>query len=374
MDKIDITIIGAGVVGLSIASQVAKKDRDVILIERHNGFGQEASSRNSEVIHAGIYYPQGSLKTRFCIEGNTLMYEICKGNNIPYRRTGKLIVAVVEKQVKDLEELLEKGKRNGVENLKIISSKEIEEIEPHITARAAILAPSSGIVDSHRLMKYFETMAKNNGADVIYGCEVKAIDKKSGGYQIGVQDADGETFSFFTRILINSAGLESGNVAALAGIDIDEAGYRIHYCKGEYFSVGGGKHEFAQMLIYPSPPEPGFVGIHTVPDLQGMMKLGPYDYYVCKIDYNADETNKELFYESVKAFLPFIELEDLKPDMAGIHAKIQKRGEPMKDFIIVHEKDRGFPGLINLIGIESPGLTSSPAIGRFLGKMTEEIF
>jgi len=373
MEKVDITIIGAGVVGLSITSQVAKKGRDVILLERHNGFGEEASSRNSEVIHAGIYYPENSLKARFCIEGNILMYQICKENNIPHKRTGKLIVAVNEKQVKDLEELLEKGKRNGAENLRIISSKEVQKLEPHITAKAAILAPSSGIVDSHRLMKYFETKAKNNGASVAYGCEVKSIEKTADGYQVGVQDTDGGMFSFSTRILINSAGLESGSIAALAGIDINAAGYRIGYCKGEYFSVGRGKHKFARMLIYPSPPEPGFVGIHTVPDLQGMMKLGPYDYYVDRIDYNVDETNKELFYESVKPFLPFIELQDLNPDMSGIHPKIQKPGEPMKDFVIRDEKERELPGLINLIGIESPGLTSSPAIGRYVGAMAEKM-
>ncbi|MFH2069424.1 MAG: NAD(P)/FAD-dependent oxidoreductase [Candidatus Omnitrophota bacterium] len=373
MERTDVVIIGAGVVGLSIASQIAKKDRNVILVERHNSFGQETSSRNSEVIHAGIYYPDGFLKAKLCVEGNILLYRICKKNAIPYKQTGKLIAAVNEKQVKDLEDLLEKGKRNGTENLEIISPKEIQKLEPHITARAAIFAPSAGIIDSHRLMKFWETKAKDAGASIIYGCEVEAIDKTPDGYQVGVRDTDGESFFFPTRILINSSGLEAGNVAALAGIDIDEAGYRIHYCKGEYFSIGSGKHGFVQRLIYPVPPKPGFVGIHTVPDLQGMMKLGPYDYYVDKINYDVDETNKELFYRSVSPFLPFIKLEDLKPDMSGIHPKVQKSGEPIKDFIIAHEEKRGLSGLINLIGIESPGLTSSPAIGRYVGKMVSEL-
>lgn len=373
MEMTDITIIGAGVVGLSIASQVAGKNRNVILVERHSGFGQETSSRNSEVIHAGIYYPEGFLKAKLCVEGNVLLYQICKENGIPYKQIGKLIVAVNEKQAKDLDDLLEKGRRNGAENLKIISGKEVRELEPNITACAAILAPSAGIIDSHRLMKFFETKAKGAGASITYGCEVKSIEKTSDGYQVGVSDSDGETFFFATRILINSAGLESGNVAALTGINIDEAGYRIHYCKGEYYSIGSGKHSLAQRLIYPTPPAPGSVGVHTVPDLQGMMKLGPYDYYVDKINYDVDETNKELFYRAAKPFLPFVELEDLRPDTSGIHPKLQKRGEPMKDFVIVHEEKRGLPGLINLIGIESPGLTSSAAIGRHVSKMVEEI-
>ena len=177
METADITIIGAGVVGLSIASQVTRKGKNVLLVERHNGFGQETSSRNSEVIHAGIYYPEGFLKAKFCVEGNILLYQICKENGIPYKQTGKLIVAVTEKQVKDLEDLLEKGNRNGAENLRILSSKEVRELEPHITACAAIFAPSAGIIDSHRLMKFWETKVKDSGASITYGCEVKSIEK-----------------------------------------------------------------------------------------------------------------------------------------------------------------------------------------------------
>jgi len=373
MEETDIVIIGAGVVGLSIAAQVAKKDRNVFIVEKHIGFGKETSSRNSEVIHAGIYYPKGSLKAKLCVEGNILLYQICKENNIPYNPIGKLIVATNEKEIRDLEELLKKGRENGAKDLRIISSKEVQDLEPNVRAKAAILCPSSGIIDSHSLMRYFETTANNNNATIAYGCEVKLIEKVSGGYQVGIQDTDGEILNLFTRILINSAGLESGNIAALVGIDIDSANYRINYCKGEYFSVSGSKDKLAHRLIYPSPPKPGFVGIHTVPDLQGMVKLGPYDYFIDSIDYDVDETNKQLFYESTKSFLPFIKLNDLSPDMAGIHPKIQKRGESIKDFVIVHEQERKLPGLINLIGIESPGLTSSPAIGRYVKTIVDEI-
>ena len=266
MEMTDIAIIGAGVVGLSIASEVSGKGRDVILLEKHDSFGQETSSRNSEVIHAGIYYPEGFLKARFCVEGNALLYRICKDNNIPHKQTGKLIVAVTKQQAEDLPKLLEKGERNGAENLRIISQKEVRELEPHVAACAAIFAPSSGIIDSHRLMKFWERKTKGSGASIIYGCEVKSVDKIPGGYRVGVKDSGNETSFFSTRILINSAGLESGNIAALAGINIREAGYRIRLCKGEYFNVGRGKHQLAQRLVYPTPPEPGFVGIHTVPD------------------------------------------------------------------------------------------------------------
>lgn len=359
--------------GLSIASQVASKDRDVILIEKHDSFGEESSSRNSEVIHSGIYYSRGFFKAKFCVEGNRLLYKICEENGIPYKRLGKLIAATNEEEVNGLESLLEKGRENGVENLKIISSEEVRKLEPHIKASAAILVPSAGIIDSHRLMKYFETRAKDNNVIISYGCEVKTIEKTPEGYKIGIQETDGGTFSFLTGILINSAGLESANIAELAGIDIDTAGYRVYYYKGEYFRVSGGKHKLASRLIYPFPPHPGHVGVHTVLDLQGMMKLGPYNYFVETIDYNIDGTYKELFYESVKSFLPFIELQDLEPDMAGIQPKVQKMGEPEKDFIIVHEDGKGFYGLINLIGIESPGLTASPAIGKFVSGIVKEI-
>ncbi|HIE43354.1 MAG TPA: FAD-dependent oxidoreductase, partial [Candidatus Omnitrophica bacterium] len=272
-----------------------------------------------------------------------------------------------------LEELLENGRKNKVMDLRMISSKEVRKLEPYVNANAAIFCPSTGIIDTHRLMKYFETTAKDNNGMVVYGCEVKTIEKIPHGYRIGVQEADGGAFSFSTRVLINSAGLESANIAALAGINIDEAGYHIYYYKGEYFRVSGGKHKFAQRLIYPSPPQPGYAGVHTVPDLHGMMKIGPYNYFVEDIDYSVDESHKGLVYEAVKTFLPFIEFQDLEPDMSGIQPKIQKLGDPEKDFIIVHEEGRGFPGFINLIGIESPGLTSSPAIANLIENMIERI-
>ena len=373
MEKVNIEIIGAGVVGLAIAAYVSKKNKNVLLIERHESFGQETSSRNSEVIHASIYYPQNFLKGRLCLKGNEMMYDICKKNNIPHSNTGKLIVAVNEDEEATLPELLELAKNNCAKEVSIVSSDEIKKLEPNVHATAAVYCPSSGVVDSHSLMKYFEMSAKENGVDFAYGVEVKSIDKSKDGYIVGVRDADGRDYKFSTRILINSAGLESGNVAQLAGIDIDKAGCRINYHKGIYFRVMHGFERFPRMLIYPVPPESGSVGIHTCPDLAGGMRIGPHFFWSDEIDYTVDETHLDLFFQTAKQYLPFLKIEDLQPDMAGIMSAIQKPGEDMKDFVIRHEVDKGLPGLINLVGIESPGLTSAPAIGEMVGEMVAEM-
>ncbi|MBU0567735.1 FAD-dependent oxidoreductase, partial [bacterium] len=205
-----------------------------------------------------------------------------------------------------------------------------------------------------------------------YECEVKSIKQSAKGYEIGVQDTDGQEFSFLSQVVINSAGLQADKIAALTGIDIDAAGYRIHYCKGEYFKVGGGKHKLVSHLIYPSPTVIS-LGIHTVLDLQGMVKLGPNAFYVDGIDYQVEKAHKKDFLESVKPILPWIEGNDLSPDMAGIRPKLQAQGEPVRDFVIKHEEPGGLPGFINLIGIESPGLTSAPAIAEYVERMVREI-
>ncbi|MDI6793787.1 MAG: NAD(P)/FAD-dependent oxidoreductase [bacterium] len=368
MEKVDITIIGAGVVGLAIAAEVADDTREIVVLERHETFGQETSSRNSEVIHAGIYYPKDSLKAKLCVEGKQLLYQVCHRHGIPCQQTGKLIVALNEEEVKGLEMLLAKGEQNGINDLRMLSTNEVKKMEPHIQAKAALYSPSTGIIDTHSLMKYFESAAKDKGAALAYECEVKSIEQCAQGYEVGVQDADGEAFSFLSRVVINSAGLHADKIAALAGIDIDAAGYRIHYCKGEYFKVGGGRHKLVHHLIYPSPTAIS-LGIHTVLDLQGMMKLGPNAFYVEEIDYQVEERHKKDFLESIKPILPFVEEDDLSPDMAGIRPKLQASGEEVRDFIIKHEESSGLPGLINLVGIESPGLTSAPAIAKYVGKI-----
>ncbi|MFW5702195.1 MAG: NAD(P)/FAD-dependent oxidoreductase, partial [Bacteroidota bacterium] len=216
--------------------------------------------------------------------------------------------------------------------------------------------------------------ARSHGSDFAYGVEVVSIDKSGEGYLVGVRDRDGSRFQFETRILINSAGLGSGIISALAGIDIDAASYRIFYKKGIYYRVMRKLDQYPKMLIYPVPPEPGSVGIHTTPDLAGGMRLGPYDYWVDEIDYSVGDERRQLFYDSCKSFLPYLEIDDIRPEGSGIHPKVQKPGEPMRDFVIRHEVERGLDNFINLVGIESPGLTSSAAIGEMVGGMVSEIY
>jgi L-2-hydroxyglutarate oxidase LhgO len=373
--KSDITIIGAGVVGLAIAAQLAHRGRAVYVLEKNERFGQETSSRHSGVIHSGIYYPHGSLKAKLCVEGNRLLYEICPKHGIGHKKLGKLIVAASDEETGQLQELKAKGQRNGAEGLRIISRSELKETEPNVEGIAALLSPSTGIIDSHALMEYFVARAKDGGAEVAYNKEVVGIEKLGNGYKVTVDEGDTGKFSFETRILINCAGLYCDKIAELAGIDIGRAGYRLHYCKGEYFTVGNGKNRLVKRLIYPVPEVKGTgLGVHVTLDLEGRMRLGPNTQYVDSIDYAVDSRHKDSFYKSAKRMLPFIEYEDLEPEMAGIRPKLQGPGEDVKDFVIRDESDKGLPGLINLIGIESPGLTSSPAIARYVARLVENIF
>jgi L-2-hydroxyglutarate oxidase LhgO len=373
--KSDITIIGAGVVGLAIAAQLAHRDRVVFVLEKNERFGQETSSRHSGVIHSGIYYPAGSLKAKLCVEGNRLLYELCGKRGIGHKKLGKLIVAASSEETGQLQKLKEKGQGNGATGLKLISRSELKEMEPNVEGVAALLSPSTGIIDSHALMEHFAARAKDGGAEIAYRKKVVGLEKVSAGYKVAVEENDKGKFSFDTRILINCAGLQCDKVAELAGIDIDRAGYRLHYCKGEYFTVGGGKNRLVKRLIYPVPEVKGTgLGVHVTLDLEGRMRLGPNTQYVDSIDYAVDSRHKDSFYKSAKRMLPFIEYEDLEPEMAGIRPKLQGPGEDVKDFVIRDESDKGLPGLINLIGIESPGLTSSPAIARYVARLVENIF
>ncbi|MFC2001878.1 NAD(P)/FAD-dependent oxidoreductase [Chloroflexota bacterium] len=371
--KADITIIGAGVVGLAIAAKVARQDREVYVLEKNETFGQETSSRNSEVIHSGIYYPKDSLKAKMCVAGNHLLYELCSQHGIDHRKLGKLIVATNDEEIEELHNLMEIGQGNGAEGLRMLSKREILELEPNVAGVAAILSPATGIIDSQALMRYFIARATRQGAQIAYQSKVVGIEKVTNGYEVTVADSSGKS-SFPTRLLINCAGLYCDKVAELAGIDTVKAGYRLHYCKGEYFSVGNGKNSLVKRLIYPIPPSKlTGIGIHITLDLAGWMRLGPSAFYVDEIDYAVDHQNRQLFYDSARKLLPLIEYDDIEPEMAGIRPKTQGPGGEMEDFIIRDESDKGLPGFINLIGIESPGLTASPAIAEYVGNMVTEL-
>jgi len=223
----DIIIIGAGVVGLAVAAQVAREDRDVYVLEKNETFGLETSSRHSGVIHSGMYYPEGSLKAKLCVAGNRMLYQLCEEYSIGYRRLGKLVVATSDGETEELQRLIEKGQRNGTEGLRILSEQEVKELEPNVKGTTAILSPSTGIIDSYALMQYYITKLMDGRAQIAYKTEAVGIDKIADGYRVTVEDEEG-TSSFTTRILINCAGLYCDKLAGLAGIDIDEAGYRLH--------------------------------------------------------------------------------------------------------------------------------------------------
>lgn len=370
-NRADIAIIGAGVIGLAITAQLAKAGRQVYVLEKNESFGLETSSRHSGVIHAGIYYPQGSLKSKLCVAGNRILYELCQKYDIGHRRSGKLIVATNDGEGGELEVLLERGRGNGAEGLKLISRRELKKLEPNVVGVTAMLSPSSGIIDSHALMQYFIAKSVEGGAQIAYKTKVVGVDKVSDGYEVIVEDSGGKS-SFITTTLVNSGGLYSDEIAGMAGIGIDEADYRLHYCKGEYFSLRRRQGTKVNRLIYPVPPSDiAGVGIHITFDLEGRMRLGPDIEYVDSLDYNVDSRDQKLFCFLVRKLLPAIEYEDLAPEMAGIRPKLQEPGGEIRDFVIRDEADRGLPGFINLIGIESPGLTAAPAIAEYVAGLIE---
>jgi len=372
MEKVNIVIIGAGVVGLSVAAFASRFNDHVYVLERHESFGQETSSRNSEVIHAGIYYPKGSLKAKTCVEGNRLIYETCIKNDIPYKKLGKLIVATKDAEITDLERLFDNTKENGIEDIELLTENKIRQLEPNIKAKAALYSKTTGIVDSHSLMRYYAFLAKQNKASIVYKTEVKDIRKTNNGYEVVVSDSSNENFSFLTESIINCAGLESDTIAAMVGIDIEKQNYRLKYCKGQYFNIASKKSKLINRLVYPAPVNiEGGLGIHATPNLAGSVRLGPDDEYIARedADYNVNESDKTKFYNSANKFLPFLEPDDLTPDTSGIRPKLQGPNEAFRDFLIKEESDLGFPGFINLIGIESPGLTAAPSIAKIVANI-----
>jgi L-2-hydroxyglutarate oxidase LhgO len=366
----EITVIGAGVIGLAIAETLSADCKNIFLIEKHLSFGQETSSRNSEVIHAGIYYTKDSLKAKLCIEGKLLLYDYCKKYDVPFNNCGKLIVATTEEEIGVIEGIRQTAIKNGVNDLLVLGKEQISELEPNIFALKALYSPSTGIVDSHLLMKQYETNAVNNGCQIVYGSEVTGISKVEKGYKITLLDSDNKNYSFTSKIIINSAGLTSDKISEMVGISDDKL--KILFCKGEYFRINPPKNRLIKRLVYPVPHHNlEGIGIHVTVDMGGGVKLGPDVKYLESniYDYKLTASKQEAFYRSAKKFLPFLEFEDLAPEMAGIRPKIQRPGEPLSDYYIKEETERGYPGFINLIGMESPGLTSSIAIAKYVEKL-----
>lgn len=366
----DVVVIGAGIVGIACGRECASQGLSTVIIERHDSFGQETSSHNSEVIHSGIYYPTGSLKARFCVEGNRMMYEDCERLGVFTRQCGKLIVAVGPDELPTLEVLYARGLANGVDRIQYLEAPDVRKLEPAITCTAAILLETTGIVDSHGLMRAYLREARDRGAEIAFGTEFMAVEHKEEWFDLVVREHDGSITRLKTRRVINAAGLACDRVAAAFGIDPDEAGYRLHPNRGHYFAVNPAKARLVSRLVYPTPsPHLVGTGIHMTIDRAGQLKLGPDTEYVNPDQpqdawYTFDETRKQKFYDAVVRYFPALTPDDLSPDQIGVRAKIKGSDTAVKDFIIQSESARGLDGLVNLIGIESPGLTCAAMIAR----------
>lgn len=365
----DVVVVGAGVIGLAAAAALARTGRSVVVLERNLGVGREITSRNSEVIHAGIYYPAGSLKAKLCVAGREALYARCESQKIPHRRCGKLIVAVDSAEFTTLEELQRKADANGVE-LKLIDAREIERCEPGIRAEAALLSEQTGIIDGQALcLSYLAELESHDGLLSLH-TEVLSIEPLSGGYRVIAIGSDGDRSSIECTAVVNAAGLCSDDIAQCAGMDIDACSYRIHPCKGDYFTVAPAAKLKLSRLIYPVPAQAG-LGIHITMDLAGRYRLGPDAEYVDVPSYDIDVDKADRFAAAVGRFLPGLRREWLSPDYAGIRPKLAAPGETFRDFVIREESDRGLPGFVNLIGIESPGLTASPAIADLVVELLD---
>lgn len=364
MDSVDTVVIGAGVVGLACARALAQRGCEVVVLERHAAFGTETSARNSEVIHAGIYYPTGSLKAQLCVAGREALYAYCRERQIAHRRCGKLLVATSEAQVAKLEALLAQAQANGVHDLQRLSVSEAKALEPALQCVAAALSPSTGIIDSHGLMLALLGDMESTGGVLALCSPLLKAEVVADGF---VLDIGGETPSrLHARQLINAAGLSAPNLAgAIHGLAPAHLP-RAWYAKGNYFTLQG-KIPFSR-LVYPMP-EPGGLGVHLTLDLGGQARFGPDVQWLAQPSYQVAAERAERFYGEIRRYWPELPDDALAPAYAGVRPKISGPDEPAADFLIQGPGQHGIAGLVNLFGIESPGLTSSLAIGDYVATL-----
>lgn len=356
-DRVEAVVIGAGVVGLAVARALALSGREVIVLESEDAIGTGTSSRNSEVIHAGIYYPKDSLKAAYCVAGRKRLYPYCAERGIGHRRCGKLIVATDEDQIPGLRELEEKARTNGVDDIRWIEGAEAMALEPALDCMAALLSPSTGIIDSHGLMLAYQGDAEAAGAMIAFRSPVTG--GRVGGDGIELDVGGDAPMTVAARAVVNAAGLHAQSLArSLQGID-PALVPPCYFAKGNYFSLAG-RAPFTH-LIYPAPEAAG-LGVHLTLDLGGQAKFGPDVEWVEEIGYDVDPGRCQGFYAAVRRYWPGLPDDSLQPAYAGIRPKIQAPGEPARDFMIQGPGDHGIAGLVNLYGIESPGLTASLAI------------
>jgi len=361
---IETVVVGAGVVGLAIARELAMAGHEVLVLEEEHLVGSHTSSRNSEVIHAGIYYEPGSHKARFCVEGKRRLYAYCAERAIPARAIGKLIVATDAEQAGRLDELARRAVVNGVDDLRLLGRDEIAGLEPELDCEAALFSPSSGIVDVHAFMLALQGDAEAGGAQIVLRTRAEAVTPITGGLK--VRTSGGEAMTLGCRHLVNAAGLGATRLAQATGGYPPSCIPELRYAKGNYFSVSG-RSPFSH-LIYPLPV-PGGLGIHVTLDLADRIRLGPDLHWVDHIDYKPDESQISAFYRSVSSYWPGILRREIGWSYAGIRPKIGGPGRGSSDFMIHGVRDHGIGGLVSLFGIESPGLTSALAIASYAAEL-----
>jgi len=364
METADVVVIGAGVVGLAVARELALRGREALVLEAHEQFGTETSARHSEVIHAGIYYPQDSLKARLCVAGRDLLYRFCEQYGIEHRRCGKLIVATSPAQLAELERIRVAAQANGV-SLSLLTASEVAVLEPGLRCVGALHSPLTGIIDSHAYMLGLLGQAQNYGSTLVCSAKVTRFTLDSTGMSIGI---NGEEPQLRARTVINSAGLYAPAVARLLEVSPQAAALipTPRFAKGTYFGLAG-RSPF-QHLVYPVP-EPGGLGVHLTLDLAGRARFGPDVEWVEAPDYDVDPARANKFYASIREYWPALPAGALQPAYAGVRPKIAGPGEPAADFRVDGPGVHGIAGLVNLFGIESPGLTASLALAQYVAEV-----
>jgi L-2-hydroxyglutarate oxidase LhgO len=364
MDKVDCVVIGAGVIGLAVARRLAQAGREVIVLEAAEGIGTVTSSRNSEVIHAGIYYKAGSLMARFCVNGKRALYEYCASHGIPHKNCGKLIVATTPKETEKLQSIREHAQANGVLDMQVLSGEAARALEPALNCDAALLSPSTGIIDSHSYMLALRGDAEAHGAAFAFHTPLLHAKARAGKIEI---EAGGEApMTLECDLLINAAGLDAPATARqIEGMPAEKIP-QAYLAKGNYFSCSA-RAPFSR-LIYPVP-EPGGLGVHLTLDMAGQARFGPDVEWIDAIDYAVDPARAARFYPAIRKYWPTLPDGALMPSYSGIRPKIVPPAVARQDFLMQGPGEHGVAGLINLFGIESPGLTSSLAIADHVAEM-----
>ena len=363
-ERIECAVIGAGVVGLAIARRLALDGREVVIVEAEEAFGTHTSSRNSEVIHAGIYYPTGSLKARLCVAGRNALYRYCAGHDVHHRRIGKLVVATDQEQITALKKYWQQAQTNGVSDLRMLDANEMADLEPEVRGVAGFLSPSTGIIDSHGLMLAYLGDAEMHGASLALASPVVSGIVTDDGIALDIGGK--EAMRVVCNTVINAAGFHAQAVARLIEGIPQETIPPTYYAIGHYYTLAG-KAPFRR-LVYPVARQ-DWLGVHVTIDLGGQVKFGPDFNWIDRIDYRFDEAREAAFYEAIRRYYPGLKDGALQPGYTGIRPKIAGPGAPAPDFVIQGPRDHGVRQFVSLYGIESPGLTASLAIADYVAQL-----